>query len=97
MHSFETHDVLDQTPPFGDVNLIATNQPLLDALKANGVDAEAEGLIAFGAAWGSAERLDIGRLPTRTRRSCARMILAVTASMVSSFTPPTSAHARQHG
>lgn len=62
MHSFETHDVLNQTPPFGDVNLIATNQPLLDALKANGVDPEAEGLIAFGAAWGSAERLDIGRL-----------------------------------
>jgi putative acyl-CoA dehydrogenase len=62
MHPFETHDVLNQTPPFGDVNLIATNRPLLDALKANGIDPEAEGLIAFGEDWGSAERLDIGRL-----------------------------------
>ncbi|MBF9195067.1 isovaleryl-CoA dehydrogenase [Microvirga terrestris] len=62
MLPFETHDVLNQTPPFGDVNLIAINQPLLDALKANGVDPEAEELIPFGAAWGSAERLDLGRL-----------------------------------
>lgn len=62
MTTFETHDVLNQTPPFGDVNLIAANRPLLDALKASGVDTETEGLSAFGAAWGSAERLDIGRL-----------------------------------
>ena len=48
----DTHEVFNQTPPFGDVNLVATNQPLLDVLKANGVDPEAEGLIAFGAAWG---------------------------------------------
>ncbi|WP_262028870.1 isovaleryl-CoA dehydrogenase [Microvirga sp. Mcv34] len=58
----DTHEVFNQTPPFGDVNLIALNRPLLDALKANGVAAEAEGLMAFGDAWGSAERLDIGRL-----------------------------------
>ncbi|MBA1157174.1 isovaleryl-CoA dehydrogenase [Microvirga mediterraneensis] len=58
----DSHDVFNQTPPFGDVNLIATNTPLLEALKANGVDAEAEGLMGFGQAWGSAERLDIGRL-----------------------------------
>jgi putative acyl-CoA dehydrogenase len=62
MTMFETHDVLNQTPPFGDVNLITANRPLLDALKASGVDTEAEGLVAFGEAWGSAERLDIGRL-----------------------------------
>ncbi|MBJ6127628.1 isovaleryl-CoA dehydrogenase [Microvirga splendida] len=62
MPSFETHDVLNQTPPFGDVNLVATNRSLLDALEACGVDPQAEGLIAFGTAWGSAERLDIGRL-----------------------------------
>jgi putative acyl-CoA dehydrogenase len=77
MHSFDTHDVLNQTPPFGDVNLIATNLPLLDAVKASGVDAtEAEGLVAFGEAWGSAERLDIGRLanenPPKLRTHDAR-------------------------
>ena len=53
---------LNQTPPFGDVNLSRRGQPLLDALKAKASIREAEGLIAFGAAWGSAERLDIGRL-----------------------------------
>lgn len=58
----DTHEVFNQTPPFEGVNLVVTNQALLDALKANGVDAEAEGLIAFGAAWGSAERIDLGRL-----------------------------------
>ncbi len=51
MTTFETHDVLNQTPPFGDVNLITANRPLLDALKASGVDTEAEGLVAFGEAW----------------------------------------------
>jgi putative acyl-CoA dehydrogenase len=60
--SHDTHEVFNQTPPFGDVNLIATNRPLLDALETHGVDPDAEGLIAFGEAWGSAERLDIGRL-----------------------------------
>src|SRR5215207_7170906 len=77
MHSFDTHDVLNQTPPFGDVNLIAINRPLLDAVKASGVDAtEAEGLVAFGEAWGSAERLDLGRLanenPPKLRTHDAR-------------------------
>src|SRR5919112_3973476 len=74
--SHDTHEVFNQTPPFGDVNLIASNRPLLDALKANGVDAEAEGLVAFGEAWGSAERLDIGRLanenPPKLRTHDAR-------------------------
>ncbi|EIM29546.1 isovaleryl-CoA dehydrogenase [Microvirga lotononidis] len=58
----DTHEVFNQTPPFGNVNLVAGNRPLLDALRVNGVDAEAEGLMTFGEAWGSAERLDIGRL-----------------------------------
>lgn len=76
MLPFESHDVLNQTPPFGDVNLIAINQPLLDALKVNGVDPDAGGLIAFGTAWGSAERIDLGRLanenPPKLRTHDAR-------------------------
>ena len=72
----DTHEVFNQTPPFSDVNLVASNRPLLDVLKASGVDPEAEGLIAFGAAWGSAERLDIGRLanenPPKLRTHDAR-------------------------
>ena len=76
MSPHDTHEVFNQTPPFGDVSLVETNQPLLDALKAAGVDPDAEGLIAFGAAWGSAERIDLGRLanenPPRLRTHDAR-------------------------
>ncbi|GEO13279.1 isovaleryl-CoA dehydrogenase [Microvirga aerophila] len=57
----ETHDVFNQTPVFADVNLIACNRPLLDALKANGDPAD-KTLVAFGQAWGSGERLEYGRL-----------------------------------
>jgi putative acyl-CoA dehydrogenase len=60
--SSETHDVFNQTPPLRDVNLISGDRPLLDALKAYDVDPEAEKLIVFGEAWGTAERLDLGRL-----------------------------------
>ena len=53
-----TPEVFNQTPPFQDVNLVTLDRPLLDALRANGVDAESEGLPRCGAEWGSAERLD---------------------------------------
>ncbi|WP_230532135.1 isovaleryl-CoA dehydrogenase [Microvirga roseola] len=76
MPPFDTHEIFNQTPPFGDVNLVAGDRPLLDALEANGVEPEAEGLIGFGAAWGSAERLDLGRLanenPPKLRTHDAR-------------------------
>jgi putative acyl-CoA dehydrogenase len=72
----DTHDVFNQTPPFGNVNLVAADQPLLDALKANGVGPNGEDLIAFGQAWGTAERLDLGRLanenPPKLRTHDAR-------------------------
>ncbi|NIX77703.1 isovaleryl-CoA dehydrogenase [Microvirga terricola] len=57
-----TDDVFNQTPPFVDINLIATDRPLLDALLANGVDLDEEGLSVFGQHWGAAERFDFGRL-----------------------------------
>ncbi|AWN45026.1 isovaleryl-CoA dehydrogenase [Methylobacterium terrae] len=57
-----THEVFNQSPPFGDANLYAADAPLRGALAALGAPADAEGLAAFGAAWGAAERLDLGRL-----------------------------------
>lgn len=57
-----THDVLNQSTPFADVNLIAADAPLRGALRANGVDPDEPGLAAFGAEWGAAERLEGGRL-----------------------------------
>ncbi|WP_457092545.1 acyl-CoA dehydrogenase family protein [Microvirga sp. P5_D2] len=72
----DTHDVFNQTPPFGNVNLVAADQPLLDALKANCVGPNGADLIAFGKAWGTAERLDLGRLanenPPKLRTHDAR-------------------------
>ena len=68
----DTHEVFNQTPPFGDVNLVATDQPLLDALAANGVDPEAEGLVGLRRALGHRRSGSISAgSPTRTRRSCA--------------------------
>ncbi|MFE1603259.1 acyl-CoA dehydrogenase family protein [Methylobacterium sp. ID0610] len=57
-----THDVLNQTPPFADVNLVAVDAVLRGALRANGADPDDPALLAFGAAWGAAERLEAGRL-----------------------------------
>jgi putative acyl-CoA dehydrogenase len=72
----DTHQVFNQTPPFGDVNLVTADRPLLDALTANGVENPQERLAAFGQAWGSAERLDLGRLanenPPRLRTHDSR-------------------------
>ncbi|AWM87289.1 isovaleryl-CoA dehydrogenase [Microvirga sp. 17 mud 1-3] len=58
----QTHDVFNQPPPFGDVNLIAAHRALCDTLAANGVEVGPERLETFGAAWGTAGRLDLGRL-----------------------------------
>ena len=57
-----TPQVFNQTPPLVDIDLTTTNRPLLDALAANGVDLDAEGLASFGERWGTAHRLDLGRL-----------------------------------
>jgi putative acyl-CoA dehydrogenase len=58
---FETHEVLNQSPPFEDVDLFALDRPLQDALAANGAAGEAAALSAFGRRYGSAEMLDEAR------------------------------------
>ncbi|GHE58792.1 acyl-CoA dehydrogenase [Camelimonas fluminis] len=76
MSAYDTHRVFNQTPPFVDVNLVTLDQPLLDALTANGVDPVQEGLLSFGEAWGAAERFELGRLanenPPKLRTHNAR-------------------------
>ena len=57
-----THEVFNQTPSFGDVNLVTSDLPLLDSLRANGMENPQDRLRDFGVAWGSAERIDLGRL-----------------------------------
>src|ERR1043166_3955878 len=58
---FETHEVLNQSPPLEDVDLFALDRPLQDALAANGANGEAAALSAFGRRYGSAEMFDEAR------------------------------------
>src|SRR6202167_5753298 len=57
-----THDVLNQSPPFVDVDLFALDTALTEAVAANGgADARGE-LSEFGSHWGSAAMAERGRL-----------------------------------
>lgn len=51
---------LNQAPAFGDTNLAAIEAPLLEHAALSGRERGA--LLAFGAAWGEADRLALGRL-----------------------------------
>src|ERR1700716_2974921 len=60
--SFATHEVLNQSPPFEDVDLFAVDRPLAEAVAANGgASAHAE-LSEFGQHWGSAAMAVRGRI-----------------------------------
>jgi putative acyl-CoA dehydrogenase len=58
----DTHEVLNQSPPYVDVDLYATDVPLQEAVAANGATAHAAALSAFGRRWGSAEFAEQARL-----------------------------------
>jgi putative acyl-CoA dehydrogenase len=55
-------DISNQSPPYEDVDLYRSDQPLQDAVRANGAASEAAALSAFGRCWGSAEMLEEARL-----------------------------------
>ncbi len=59
---FDQTDILNQSPPYEDVDLYMTDQPLREAVAANGADDEDAALSAFGRRWGSAEFLEEARL-----------------------------------
>lgn len=58
---FDTHEVFNQSPPYENVDLFASDAPLRDAVKANGAAGEVPVLAAFGKQWGTAEMLALGR------------------------------------
>jgi len=60
--SFATHEVFNQSPPFDDVNLYALDQPLAEAVAANGGGGTKDELSEFGRHWGSAAMAERGRL-----------------------------------
>jgi putative acyl-CoA dehydrogenase len=55
-------DILNQSPPFENVDLYMSDRPLREAVVANGADDEDAALSAFGRRWGSAELLEDARL-----------------------------------
>src|SRR5271156_1233078 len=57
-----THEVLNQSPPFVDVDLFALDTALTEAVAANGGAAAEQELSEFGQHWGSAEMAARGRL-----------------------------------
>ncbi|WGR91801.1 acyl-CoA dehydrogenase family protein [Bradyrhizobium sp. ISRA443] len=60
--SFATHEVLNQSPPFEDVDLFAVDAPLAAAVAANGGATATAELSDFGKHWGSAAMAERGRL-----------------------------------
>ncbi len=59
---FDPHEVFNQSPPYEDIDLFASDHALRDAVAANGAADEAAALSEFGRRWGSAEMLDQARL-----------------------------------
>src|SRR6202521_4747161 len=60
--SFATHEVLNQSPPFEDVDLFALDRPLSEAVAVNGGASAQNELAEFGQHWGSAAMAARGRL-----------------------------------
>jgi putative acyl-CoA dehydrogenase len=59
---FATHEVLNQSPPFEDINLFVSDRALIEAVNREGGGGAVKRLEAFGAACGSAAAFERGRL-----------------------------------
>jgi putative acyl-CoA dehydrogenase len=58
---FETHEVFNQPPPYGDVDLYGQDRALQEAVAANG-GGGGSAFSVFGRHWGSAEMAEAARL-----------------------------------
>jgi putative acyl-CoA dehydrogenase len=54
-------EVLNQSPPYVDIDLYGSDRPLQDAVAANGGEGDAAALSAFGKRWGTAEMFELAR------------------------------------
>src|ERR1700676_4340965 len=59
---FATHEVLNQSPPFEDIDMFTVDKPLAEAVAANGGAAAEKELSEFGQHWGSAAMAARGRV-----------------------------------
>src|SRR5262245_39203206 len=62
MSSFETHQVLNQAPPFQDVNLFTSDMALMENVTRYAGTDSVKRLTAFGLLCGAAEAFQRGRL-----------------------------------
>ena len=62
MNQFDTHEVFNQAPPFGDVNLFRCDPALQEGLAREGGGWAADELAALGERLGRSEILDLARL-----------------------------------
>jgi putative acyl-CoA dehydrogenase len=62
MNQFDTHEVFNQAPPFGDVNLFSCDPALREGVVREGAGWAVEDLAALGARLGRFEVLDLARL-----------------------------------
>ncbi len=62
MNELDTHEVLNQSPPFEDVNLFTSDRALMEAVNREGGGAAVRRLTAFGEVCGSAAAFERGRL-----------------------------------
>ena len=60
--AFSTHDVLNQPPPFEDVNLFLSDTPLMNAVKREGGSLDVASLKSFGQIAGSQQAQEWARL-----------------------------------
>jgi putative acyl-CoA dehydrogenase len=54
-------DFSNQSPPYENIDLFASDQPLQDAVAANGAAADASALAEYGRQWGTARMFELGR------------------------------------
>src|SRR6516165_4004224 len=59
--AMRVEEVPNQSPPYVDVDLYASDRPLQSAVAANGGEHDAAALSAFGQHWGTAEMFDLAR------------------------------------
>jgi len=87
-NSSATHEVLNQSPPFEDVDLFALDRPLVDAVAVNGGAAAEQELSRFGQHWGSAAMAARGRLANENTPRLRTSTRAATGVTRSSFIRP---------
>jgi putative acyl-CoA dehydrogenase len=59
--AMRVEEVLNQSPPYVDIDLYTSDRPLKEAIAANGGEREEAALSTFGKRWGTAEMFELGR------------------------------------